>query len=42
VAGGGLTWMVRPNVQLDVYGLGGLTQSSTDLAAGCGVSVHFP
>lgn len=39
VAGGGLTWMVRPNVQLDVYGLGGLTQASTDLAAGCGVSV---
>jgi hypothetical protein len=42
VAGGGLTWMVRPNVQLDIYGLGGLTKASTDLAAGCGVSVFFP
>lgn len=39
VAGGGLTWMARPNVQLDIYGLGGLTPASTDLAAGCGVSV---
>lgn len=39
VAGGGLAWLVRPNVQLDVYGLGGLTRASTDLAAGCGVSV---
>jgi hypothetical protein len=42
VAGGGLTWMVRPNVQLDAYGLGGLTRASTDLAAGCGVSVYLP
>jgi hypothetical protein len=41
VAGGGLTWMVRPNVQLDAYGLGGLTRASTDLAAGCGVSVFL-
>ena len=41
IAGGGLTWMVRPNVQLDAYGLGGLTRASTDLAAGCGVSVFL-
>jgi hypothetical protein len=41
VAGGGLTWMVTPTVQLDAYGLAGLTQSSTDLGAGCGVSVFF-
>jgi hypothetical protein len=41
VAGGGLTWMVRPNVQLDAYALGGLTRASTDLAAGCGVSVYI-
>lgn len=41
VAGGGLTWMVRPTVQLDAYGLAGLTSASTDLAAGCGVSVFF-
>ena len=39
VAGGGFTWVVRPNVQVDAYGLGGLTRASTDLAAGCGVSV---
>ena len=31
--------MIRPNVQLDAYGLGGLTHASTDLAVGCGVSV---
>jgi hypothetical protein len=41
VAGGGLTWMVTPAVQLDAYGLAGLTRSSTDLSAGCGVSVFF-
>jgi len=39
VAGGGLTWMVTPVVQLDAYGLVGLTRSSTDLAAGLGMSV---
>jgi hypothetical protein len=42
VAGGGLTWMVRPNVQLDAYGLRGLTRASVDVAAGCGVSVFLP
>ena len=41
VAGGGLTWMVTPAVQLDAYGLVGLTRSSTDLAAGLGVSIFF-
>jgi hypothetical protein len=41
VAGGGLTWMVTPAVQLDAYGLAGLTRNSTDLSAGCGVSVFF-
>jgi hypothetical protein len=41
VAGGGLTWMVIPVVQLDAYGLAGLTGASTDLQAGCGVSVYF-
>jgi hypothetical protein len=41
VAGGGLTWMATPVVQLDAYGLVGLTRSSTDLAAGLGVSVFF-
>ena len=42
VAGGGLTWMVTKTVQLDLYGDFGLTPSSTDLAAGCGVSMYFP
>jgi hypothetical protein len=41
VAGGGLTWMVTPAVQLDAYGLAGLTRGSTDFSAGCGVSVFF-
>jgi len=41
VAGGGLTWMVTPVVQLDAYALAGLTRSSTDLSAGCGVSIFF-
>jgi hypothetical protein len=41
VAGGGLTWMVTPTVQLDTYGLAGLTRGSTDLSAGCGLSVFF-
>ena len=41
VAGGGLMWMVTPVVQLDAYGLIGLTHSSTDLAAGLGVSIFF-
>ena len=39
VGGGGITWMVRPTIQLDLYFLAGLTRQSTDLAAGCGVSV---
>jgi hypothetical protein len=39
VAGGGLTWMATPTVQLDAYGLVGLTRNSTDLGAGCGVSI---
>jgi hypothetical protein len=41
VAGGGLTWMVTPTVQLDAYGFAGLTNDSTDLGAGCGVSVFL-
>ena len=31
VAGGGLTWLVRPAVQLDVYFLSGLTEESRTL-----------
>ena len=39
VAGGGFTWMPMRNVQLDVYADFGLTERSTDLQAGFGVSV---
>ena len=42
LAGAGLMWLVKPTVQLDAYFLKGLTSESTDLAAGCGVSVFFP
>ncbi|MGH8447554.1 MAG: transporter [Solimonas sp.] len=41
VAGGGLTWMATPVVQLDVYADFGLTSKSTDLQAGFGVSVFI-
>ncbi len=42
VAGGGLTWLVRPTLQLDIFGLAGLTKRSTDLTAGWGVSWFVP
>ena len=42
IAGGGVTWMVRPTMQLDAYILAGLTDASPDLLAGCGVSVFVP
>ncbi|HQR48530.1 MAG TPA: transporter [Steroidobacteraceae bacterium] len=42
LAGAGLMWLVKPTVQLDAYFLKGLTSESTDLAAGCGVSIFFP
>ena len=42
VAGGGLTWLVKPTVQIDVFGLAGLTKRSTDLAAGWGISWFVP
>ena len=42
VAGGGVTWMVAPTVQLDLSANVGLTSDSTDLQAGFGVSVFFP
>lgn len=42
VAGGGVTWMVAPTVQLDLSANVGLTSESTDLQAGFGVSVFFP
>lgn len=42
VAGAGVAWMVRPTVQLDAYFLAGLTEDSTDLAWGVGVSMFVP
>ena len=39
VAGGGLTWRWRPQVQLDASLLRGLSQDSTDWQAGVGVSI---
>lgn len=42
VAGGGFTWLVKPTVQLDIFGLAGLTKRSTDLTAGWGVSWFVP
>jgi hypothetical protein len=42
VAGGGLAWMVSDRVQLDIYALLGLTDRSTDLQTGFGLSVYMP
>lgn len=42
VAGGGLAWMAGKNVQLDLFGLRGLTSRSTTMQAGVGVSMYFP
>ena len=42
VAGGGVTWLATPRVQLDLSANSGLTSDSTDLQAGFGVSVFFP
>lgn len=41
LAGGGLTWMVTPRLQLDGFVDHGLTSSSTDLLAGFGISIFF-
>jgi hypothetical protein len=42
VAGGGVTWMMAPRLQLDMYSDFGLTSASTDVQAGFGFSVFFP
>lgn len=42
VAGGGVTWLVAPRVQLDLSADFGMTSDSTDLQAGFGVSALFP
>jgi hypothetical protein len=42
LAGAGVMWLVKQTVQLDAYFVSGLTNGSTDLAAGCGISFFFP
>jgi hypothetical protein len=39
---GGLTWLVRPNLQLDVAAGAGLTDDARDWFVGTGVSVRWP
>jgi len=41
VAGGGVTWMVTPTVQLDMWADVGLTSESPDLQGGVGVSIFI-
>lgn len=41
VAGGGITWFIRDNVQLDAHLLGGLGDDTPDLQGGLGFSVYF-
>lgn len=40
-AGGGLTWMLTPKIQFDLYGRGGLDNDSVDNEAGLGFAVAF-
>lgn len=40
-AGGGVTWMVTPTLQLDLYGRGALDKDSVDNEAGLGLAVAF-
>jgi hypothetical protein len=42
VAGGGVTWLVRDRLQLDLYARWGLSNESPDLQAGAGVSLYWP
>ncbi|HEY0917071.1 MAG TPA: transporter [Solimonas sp.] len=41
VAGGGLTWMLTPRVQLDESAVCGLNDETPDVAGGFGVSAYF-
>lgn len=41
VAGGGVTWLVTPTIQLDMWADAGLTSESPDLQGGIGVSVFI-
>lgn len=39
---GGFTWLVRPNLQLDLFAGAGLTDDAPDWLAGAGVSFRLP
>jgi hypothetical protein len=39
---GGLTWLLRPRIQLDLYVGGGLAEASADSFVGAGVSYRWP
>lgn len=41
VAGGGLTWLLYKRVQLDVFGLRGMSGQSPDVQAGIGISAFW-
>jgi len=41
LAGGGLTWMLSPTVQLDLSAVFGLNDETPDMAGGFGVSAYF-
>ena len=41
-ADGGLTWLVRPNLQLDLFAGAGLTDEADDRFVGAGLSVRWP
>lgn len=41
-ADGGLTWLLRPNLQLDAYAGAGLTEEAPDWFAGAGLSLRWP
>ncbi|MCG8392479.1 MAG: transporter [Pseudomonadales bacterium] len=40
-AGGGVTWMLTPTIQFDLYGRGALDSDSVDTEAGMGIAVAF-
>ena len=42
LAGGGLMWAARDNVQFDTWVLAGLNDQSPDLAVGAGFAIFFP
>lgn len=41
-ADGGFTWLVRPNLQLDLFAGAGLTDEAPDWFVGTGISIRWP